>query len=302
MLPSSLRPQFLSACLGLLMTASVSADVVHDEAVDGDLSDSAAAPTVLAFGPGGNRVSGTMTNNGDTRDFFTFTVPAGGALVEIRQVLYSDGFGSFGSVGYHAINAGSTSFVPGFGTANAFLGGNHLFNLPGGDLLPELAAATSNGIGFTVPLGPGDYSYIIQQTGPQMTGYTLEFVIEDDWTDQGGALAGVAGEPELDAVGYLSSGSLNEVSLTRGAPSAQAGLFVSIASVPVPFKGGTLQAFPFLIDPLLLATDSTGGFSLSFTWPVGVPSGASLWVQAAVQDGAAPNGVSLSNAARGVVP
>jgi hypothetical protein len=48
---------------------------------------------------------------------------------------------------------------------------------PGTDLLPDLAAGTLGGSGFDVPLGPGVYSYVIQQTGPQHTGYELDFVL-----------------------------------------------------------------------------------------------------------------------------
>lgn len=286
----------------VLLAAVASADVVHDEAVDGDLSNEAFLPSVLAFGPGGNLVSGSVTVNGDFRDFITFTVPAGSALVALRQVLYSDGAGTFGSVGYHAINAGSTGLVPGFGTAGSFLGGNHMFNNMGADLLPDLAAAITNGTGFTIPLGPGDYSYVIQQSGNQHTFYILEFDIEDDWTELGGALAGVNGDPVLKGSGNLDAGSPNKVELSNAAANAPAGLFIATSSTPVPFKGGTLQPFPFLIPPIILPTDGNGGISLSFSLQPGVPAGIELWVQWGIQDAAAIAGVSLSNAVLGITP
>ncbi|MFT7464825.1 MAG: hypothetical protein ACI9EF_003185, partial [Pseudohongiellaceae bacterium] len=196
----------------VVLSAALSAQVVHDETLDGDLSGSAGSPTVLAFAPGANIVSGSMTNLGDVRDFLTFTVPPGSALVALRQIEYTDGGGSFGSVGYHGINAGSTSFTPGFGTASNFLGGNHLYTEDSGyDMLVDLSLALTNGSGFSIPLGPGDYSYIIQQTGDPETFYTIEFELEDDWSEVGGALAGVSGDPLLRGSGFLDGGSSNTV-------------------------------------------------------------------------------------------
>ena len=300
----SLRLQLaLSSCAIVWLSCALCAGVVHDEAVDGDLSNNASAPTVLTFGPGGNLVSGSVMLQGDMRDYFTFNVPDGRALVALRQVFYSDGAGTFGSVGYHAIKEGVTSLEPGFGTANNFLGGNHMFNeLPGTDLLPFLAAALTNGSGFTIPLGPGNYSYVMQQSGNQNTSYTLEFEIEDDWTEVAGGLAGVNGEPLLVGSGYLTGGSPNLVVLSNAAPNALAGFFFATSSTPVPFKGGMLLPFPFAIQPIFLTTDSDGGFSLPFTMPAGVPPGTELWVQWAIQDGAAVAGVALSNATLGVTP
>jgi hypothetical protein len=92
----------------------------------------------------------------------TFTVPEGGTLVALNQLAYFDVIGGFGNPGYHALIGGATSVVPGFGTANAFLGGAHVFtNAAGFDMLPELADTFTNGTGFSIPLGPGDYSYVI---------------------------------------------------------------------------------------------------------------------------------------------
>jgi hypothetical protein len=38
-----------------------------------------------------------------------------------------------------------------------------------------LASAPLGGTGFEVPLGAGTYTYLVQQTGPQQTGYSIEF-------------------------------------------------------------------------------------------------------------------------------
>ena len=78
-------------------------------------------------------------------------------------------------------------------------------------------------------------------------------------------------------------------------------LYDSLSSAPTPFKGGVLVAFPFFLTQPL-ATNGSGELVLNYTWPAGVPSGTSLFLQYAIQDPAAVQGVSLSNAIQGVTP
>lgn len=49
--------------------------------------------------------------------------------------------------------------------------------MSGSDLLARLGLAQTGGSGFTPPLGPGTYTFLIQQTGPPLTGFTLAFVV-----------------------------------------------------------------------------------------------------------------------------
>jgi hypothetical protein len=126
-------------------------------------------------------------------------------------------------------------------------------------------------------------------------------VVMPTWTDTGGALAGVVGNPKLSGSGDLSSGSPNALTLARAAPNAVAGLFIAFASTPVPFKGGLLQPFPFL-PPVLLTTGPNGGLALPFVMPAGAPSGTEVWLQYAIQDAAAVQGVALSNGLVGETP
>lgn len=166
----------------LLLTAghpATALTIVHDEAVDGDASTDPAAPTVLALSAGPNRVEGSVQSLDDTFDFFTFTLSTGQALTGILLQRYEDlPGGGPGDLGFHAIRAGSTGLIPDFSNTGDFLGGNHLGPAPAGtDVLPGLAAATLSGTGFTVPLGPGTYTYHVQQTGPELTGYTLDLIV-----------------------------------------------------------------------------------------------------------------------------
>ena len=159
-----------------------SATVIHDEALLGDLSNDPLAPTSLTFGVGSNEISGTVVNTNDTRDYFTFTIGDGLVLDSIDLVSYFDVDSNPADIGFAAINAGTTTTQPGMGSVAAdFIGGAHVGadQLPGagGSLAADLAGAENIGTTFDFPLTAGDYSFLIQQTGPENTGYTLDFVV-----------------------------------------------------------------------------------------------------------------------------
>jgi len=120
------------------------------------------------------------------------------------------------------------------------------------------------------------------------------------WSDQGNALAGVNGDPVMAGTGTLVGGSANSLEVSNGAASALAAMFVGFTDSPVPFKGGTLVPVPSLT--INLGTNGAGALSLPFVMPAGVPAGAELWMQTAIQDAAAVNGVALTNAILGVTP
>ena len=121
------------------------------------------------------------------------------------------------------------------------------------------------------------------------------------WTDLGSGLAGVLGVPALTGTGTLNAGSAGALTLSNGASSAICALFVSLASVPAPFKCGTLVPVPMAIQ-LTLVTSPSGALPLAWSsWPSGL-SGASLWFQYAIADGAAACGIALSNALRADIP
>jgi hypothetical protein len=123
----------------------------------------------------------------------------------------------------------------------------------------------------------------------------------DPWTDLGSGLAGASGVPSLAGTGPLTVGTAGTLSLTNAAPSAICALFVSLSSAPAPFKCGTLVPVPVTLQ-LSLVTNGGGALPLGWaSWPAGL-SGATLYFQYAIADGAAVCGTSLSNALQGVVP
>jgi len=131
--------------------------------------------------------------------------------------------------------------------------------------------------------------------------FTFEQGAPDAWADLGTGLAGVAGIPSLMGTGPLTAGSAGALTLSNAAPSSVCALFVSLSSAPAPFKCGTLVPVPVALQ-LTLVTNGSGALPLAWgSWPNGL-SGASLYFQYAIADGAAVCGTALSNALRADVP
>jgi Tol biopolymer transport system component len=121
------------------------------------------------------------------------------------------------------------------------------------------------------------------------------------WTDLGGPLAGVNGDPLLVGAGSMVAGDTGSLSLSSAAPSSLAALFVSFTSTPVPLKGGVLQAFPTSLQ-VNLFTNGAGSLTLPFVTPSGIPSGLNIYFQFLIPDAAAIHGVAFSNAVKALVP
>jgi hypothetical protein len=141
------------------------------------------SPTPLSFAAGENTISGQVAAPRNTRDFVTFTVPEGH---ELTKILVDNWDAEGDNIGFVHIDEGTQTVIPAEDTSLEFLGGAHisaeLFG-PSDNLLTALANAEQGGTGFDAPLGPGDYSFNVQQTGPQESAYTLTFVIEEKAED-----------------------------------------------------------------------------------------------------------------------
>lgn len=152
---------------------------------------------------------------------------------------------------------------------------------------------------FEYPRPGSSYDYYcVPHLWANMTGVVK---VNSQWRSYGDAHKGTFGDPFLWAEGPLAPGAVNLLQLENANPSSLCILFVGLSpSTPVPFKGGTLVAFPFLIQ-LSLFTSPTGMVPLPFAMPPGL-SGAGLVFQYAIQDSGASNGVAFSNGAQGMVP
>ncbi len=169
-------------CMGvLLLTGSLAANaaIVHDEGVNGDLSDNPAAPTALGILVlGESQVIGTTVRDASgvvDRDYLTFTVGAGDLLTAILLNDYQAPNDNLGFIGLYAGSSASTP--PGQNpTLDELLGGAHIDSTDIGDIFPEIEDLFGEDK-FDRPLGPGDYTVLIQQTGPQFTQYEVGFVV-----------------------------------------------------------------------------------------------------------------------------
>ena len=124
----------------------------------------------------------------------------------------------------------------------------------------------------------------------------------DHWVDLGGGTTGIAGEPRLTMSGLLTPSSTLKLGLAGGTPSTLTLVFMSLASAPAPFLGGTLHTLPVALIAVV-STDATGNLHGSAKFPAAVAAGQELWFQAALADSSVPvYGASLSNAVKGTVP
>jgi len=121
------------------------------------------------------------------------------------------------------------------------------------------------------------------------------------WCDEGHGLAGINGEPALDAEGALTPGSAGFLELGSAAPNKPAVLFVAFAGAGAPFKCGTLVPTP-IASQYSLFTNMGGAIKISWAnWPASLTA-ISIYFQYAIKDSAAICGASLSNALRADVP
>lgn len=163
--------------IGLLVVAgeTLRADIVWDEAINGDLSSDPEIPTPLTFTKGLNTMRGSLSEpDGDLRDYVTFTIGPN----QFLNAIFLDAFTPEG-ISFQALNEGNTSFIPDFGTAGNFLGLDVVSHeMVGTDMMPGLAAAQFGNIGFSIPLGPGTYTYLIQEVTPgESRDYQISFQV-----------------------------------------------------------------------------------------------------------------------------
>jgi hypothetical protein len=149
---------------------------------NGPLSTSGLAPTAL--GPmtlGSNDVFATTGSNATTGvvqlNYFVVTVPVGFALGSITELPGTQVGGALSFIGMEA--GPQVTVSPDATTAAGLLGWAHYGPADiNTNILPEMAIPAEGSSGFTTPLGPGQYSFWIQElsTGSFPFGFDLGLV------------------------------------------------------------------------------------------------------------------------------
>ena len=139
----------------------------YSESTAGDLSNSGLTPTVIDFVLGNNFIEGWTGQNSSgaiDRDYFTFTLDPGQGLDFIQVLMGTQSIG----LSFIGVQAGNQVTVsPSASDATGLLGWYHYTSGDvGTDILDDIGVATAGSTGFMGPLGPGTYSFWIQEASP----------------------------------------------------------------------------------------------------------------------------------------
>lgn len=167
--------QTLAVTLVACVATAANAQIIHNEADDGDLSDSGPSPTSFGiFGVGVNTIQGTLgpsaggtgaTNDNDA-DIFTFDIAPGQFVSSVTTTRSGPGIGSF-------VGHSPTSSIANF-TENDSLGAA-LSAGGGGVFENDGTIGTVLGDGIPTTLGPGSNTFIFQETGAGPVNYSISF-------------------------------------------------------------------------------------------------------------------------------
>ena len=156
-----------------LVSPALAQGIIHDEAVDGDLSGVSPSPTAVVLGLGTNTIVGSLgpaggvggATNGQDADIFTFTLGAGQTVTSI--VTTRSGPGSQSFIGY-SNSIGFAAFTDAATLSTALDSGSLFSN---GTPSPNALAG-----GIPVTLGAGDHTFILQET-VTTNDYTISFEV-----------------------------------------------------------------------------------------------------------------------------
>jgi FG-GAP-like repeat len=165
-----------------------------------------------------------------------------------------------------------------------------------------LASAINQGCGtFRAAVGTAGASsvsacWVIQdQAGntTQGTG-TTTLGVANGWAVQAAGLAGVRGVPVLAGAGANQANTAGYLGLFGARSNAISALLIGTAAGNLPFFGGTLVPFP-IIAQVNISTDAKGEVAFPYVMPATIPGGLDIYLQWAISDAAAVQGVALSN-------
>src|SRR5215471_10370883 len=156
----------LITALVLAMFSIGYADTIYSESVNGELSNDGLNPTPIPVGAGFNIISGSTGGSTapNTRDYFTISIPSTLRFVSLIELAGTQA----GNVGFLGLQSGPQVTLPtNTTTAAGLLGWDHYAPTSSDiDILPVMAIPANGSSGFALPLGPGTYSFWLQDSSP----------------------------------------------------------------------------------------------------------------------------------------
>ena len=164
--------------IGGLVCSGAVADIVYDEASDGDLSDDRFSPTVLEFTGGANTVVFTTDRDGDDKDIFTFVVGEGFELSGVILDLFDTNADDPNNLGFIGFSAGNVLGVdPDSPNPANLLGYALVLEADSGSDIFDVMAAGGGAQGYDGPLGAGSYTFWAQETSPTVDDWQLTLLL-----------------------------------------------------------------------------------------------------------------------------
>lgn len=251
----------------------------------------------VTWNPGGNiimptKIFDSLEDLGQTVALFSTGITA--FNIEPLNVIVDDDFIVVFRMIANASFPGCPDAIPG-SAANILSDGN-------GPCNPQVNVLDERNVGW---VDPADWQFTLGQTiCPQFfTGnWVIRACTEDagTWTDLGNSLAGST-LPALEGSGPQTGGSINTLALTNALTNTISTIFLGVAEINAPFKGGVLVPTPdFVLAGI--PTGPLGGWEIDLEWAQGLPGGLSLYWQIWVVDGGGPAGLAASNGVRSTTP
>lgn len=170
-----MRTTMTLACLALFSTGALAAG--YSEKKLGDLSDDGLAPTAVKLRLGGNVISGKYGAKDGVidRDYFTVKIAEG---QQLSAVILEPETQVGLNVSFIGVQAGKKVTVPPVGgDPSDLLGWTHYgTDDEGTDILPAIGQG-DGAQGFVPPLGPGTYSFWVQETATCKCQYRFTFQV-----------------------------------------------------------------------------------------------------------------------------
>ena len=190
----NIRPLAVAVLAMAPIAGLAAADVVYDEAIDGELSADPNAPTFINVGEGNNTVIAVTDQDGDDRDIFTFNVAEGYELVGVLLDIFDTNTDDPANLGFIGFSAGDVLGTDPLAPNPSVLLGYALVNIgdSGTDIF-DLMSGGGGSQGYDGPLGAGDYTFWLQETSPSADDWAVTFVINQVPSPGALALLGMAG-------------------------------------------------------------------------------------------------------------